>query len=89
MKIKDGFMLREVAGAYVVVPVGGRADDFNGMIHLNETGAFFWKLVSGGADRQEMIDKGLAEYDVAPEKIAEDVDRFIGVLKDNSLLQES
>ncbi len=89
MKIKDGFMLREVAGAYVVVPVGGRADDFNGMIHLNETGAFFWNLVSKGAERQEMIDEAVREYDAGPERIAEDVDRFIGILKDNSLLQES
>ena len=89
MKIKDGFMLREVAGAYVVVPVGGRADDFNGMIHLNETGAFFWKLAQKEVNRQDMIDAGLREYDAAPERIAKDVDTFINILKDNSLLQES
>ena len=40
MKIKDGFMIREVAGSYVVVPVGKRADEFNGMVHWNETGSF-------------------------------------------------
>ena len=71
-----------------MVPVGGRADDFNGMIHLNETGAFFWNIAQQGTSRDEMIDKALTEYDVEPDRIAEDVDRFIDILKSNSLLQE-
>ena len=38
MKIKDGFILRSVSDAYVVVPLGEAAKTFNGMITLNETG---------------------------------------------------
>jgi len=41
MKLKEGFMLRQVAGEHVVLPVGADVD-FNGMITLNETGAFLW-----------------------------------------------
>lgn len=88
MKVKDGFILREVAGAYVVVPVGSRADDFNGMIYLNETGAFFWELAQKGAQRDEMVEKCLKEYDADKEQIEEDVDKFINTLKENELLQE-
>lgn len=40
MKVKQGFMLREIANNYVVVPVGKAAIDFNGIITLNQTGAF-------------------------------------------------
>ena len=43
MKIKQGFMLREVAGNYVVVAVGEASKKFNGVINLNESGAFIWK----------------------------------------------
>lgn len=43
MKIKNGFILRNVSDAYVVVAVGEAAKDFNGMITLNETGAFYGK----------------------------------------------
>ena len=44
MKIKDGYLHREVAGNIIVVPVGEASMNFNGMINLNETGAFLWKL---------------------------------------------
>ena len=44
MKIKDGYMVREVAGSQIVVPVGERTVDFNGIITLNETAAFLcWR----------------------------------------------
>ena len=42
MKVKEDFLLREVAGCYVVVPVGKATVDFNGMLNLNDTGAFLW-----------------------------------------------
>ena len=41
MKIKDGFLLRQVAGQNVVMPMGSDLD-LNMMITLNETGAFLW-----------------------------------------------
>ena len=50
MKIKSGFMLYEVAGSYVVVPAGDEPLDFNGMVTLNETGAFLWKQLEQGCD---------------------------------------
>ena len=65
MKMKDGFLLRNVSDAYVVVAVGEAAKNFNGMITLNETGAFLWEaLTEGCADKKALVDKLLAEYDV-------------------------
>lgn len=87
MKIKDGFMLREVAGSNVVVPVGKRADEFNGMVHLNETGAFFWKIAEKGCTREELIKDGLECYDVSKELITKDVDKFINILESNGLFE--
>ena len=42
IKIKEGFLLRKVAGDHVVVPVGEAGKVFHGMIRLNDTGAFLW-----------------------------------------------
>ena len=42
MKIREGFLLRNVAGNNVVVPIGQATLDFNGMMSLNETGAFIF-----------------------------------------------
>ena len=43
MRIKEGFMLREVLGETVAVPTGAAAAEFNGMINLNEVAAFLGK----------------------------------------------
>ena len=42
MKLKDGFVLRQVAGQTVVLPCGD-ALDLNMMITLNDTGTFLWE----------------------------------------------
>lgn len=67
MKIKKGFMLRSIAGSNIVVPVGSAAVDFNGMITLNDSGAFLWKILETGADIDGMVQALLAEYDVDAE----------------------
>ena len=42
MRINKEFVLREIAGDYILVPVGDTALEFNGLITLNEVGAFLW-----------------------------------------------
>ena len=74
MKIKSDFILRKVADSYVVVPVGKLTLDFNGIINLNETGAFLFELLQKGAEREDLIEKMLEEYEVSPEKAASDID---------------
>ena len=87
MKIKDGFILREVAGSFIVVAVGGAVKDFNGIINLNETGAFLWKILESGATKEELLDKLLAEYDVDEETARKDVDAFINKLQEAKLVR--
>ena len=77
MKIKEGFMLREVAGSYVVVAVGERSEQFNGMVNLNETGAFMWKKTEEGTSREELLGALLETYDVERSVAERDVDKFI------------
>ena len=86
MKIKDDFVLKKIAGSYVVVPVRTRAVDFSGIIKLTETGAFLWKLLEKGADREEMISSLLSEYEVDEATAAADVDRFVDKLREADLL---
>ena len=77
MKIKKDFILRKVADSYVVVPVGKLTLDFNGIINLNETGAFLFGLLQEGAEKEDLLRKMLEEYDVTPEKAAADIDIFL------------
>lgn len=47
MKIKEGFILRDVCGEHVVTGEGLVNINFNKLISLNETAAFLWKAVEG------------------------------------------
>ena len=87
MKIKEDFILRKVADSYVVVPVNKMTLDFNGIINLNETGAFLFELLQKGAERDELVDKMLEEYDVDREKAEADIDVFIQKGRDADVLE--
>ena len=64
MKIKDGFVLEEVGGSYLAVAVGERAGNFNGMVRLNGTGAFFWNLMADKhLTREELVKEAVKAYD--------------------------
>lgn len=88
MKIKDGFMLREVAGSHVVVPMGKAAANFNGMITLNEMGAFLWKRLEQGATRESLLADVLAEYDVTEERALAGIDRFLARLTEEEFIEK-
>lgn len=86
MKIKENFMLRKVADSYVVVPVGPAVADFNGMINLNEAGAFLWQLLENDTTEAEVVANMLEHYDVSEELAKADVEKFIAQLSDADLL---
>ncbi len=88
MKIKPGFMLREVAGKKIVVPVGKASIEFNGMIHLNETGAFLWERLQTGATKESLLADILAEYDVDEETAKAGIDSFLKIAQDADLLED-
>ena len=87
MKIKNNFLLRKVADSYVVVPVGKMSLDFNGIITLNETGAFLFELLQKGYEREDLIAKLLDEYEVSAEKASADVDKFLEKVKESDVLE--
>ena len=62
LKVKEGFLLNPLGGEYVVVSVGEAAEAFNGMIRLNETGAFFWQELTAGTTEDALVRKMCARY---------------------------
>ena len=60
MKLKEEFVLRQVADVWVVLPVGKTSVDFNGMLTLNESGALLWNTLEQGGDREKLADALLA-----------------------------
>lgn len=88
MKIKKGFMLRSVGGRNIVVAVGNAAAEFNGMITLNDSGAFLWKRLSKGSTYDELVLAMLAEYDVSEETAKKDIDVFLENVRKAGLIDD-
>lgn len=86
MKLKNGFVLREVAGQTVVLPAGGDLD-LNMMITLNETGKFLWKLLEEETAEEELVTALLQEYDVDEATAHNAVKNFTATLKKYEFLQ--
>ncbi len=85
MKLKDGFLLRHVAGQPVVLAVGETVD-FNDMITLNDTGCTLWKCLEQDVRREDLIRALLDEYEVDEATAGVAVDSFVQRLKELDLL---
>mgnify|MGYP000784780964 CR=1 FL=1 len=88
MKIKDGFAMRNIAGSNIVVPVGGKANEFNGMITLNETGGFLWQCFQQDITEEKAVQLLTAEYAVDEIRAGADISKFVELLRKNDLLDE-
>ena len=85
MKLKEGFVLREVAGEIVVIPSGSSLD-LNLMITLNDTGRFLWEHLEKGAEESELVAALLQEYDVDEATARAGVAGFVEKLRKNDFL---
>ena len=86
MKIEKEYILREIADDYIIVLVGKAAMEFNGMITVNETVAFLWKLLKKGTTKEELLHAMLEEYEVSVEEAEADINEFLQLLQDNQIL---
>ncbi len=87
MKLKNGFVLREVAGTCVVVPTGAELN-LNGMIKLNETGKTLWKCLEVETDEERLVAALLAEYDVDEATARLGVKNFTSKLREYGFIEE-
>lgn len=85
MKLKEGFLLREVAGETVVIPTGANLD-LNMMITLNDTGRFLWEHLENETDVDALVGALLAEYEVDESTARAAVIAFVEKLKTHDFL---
>ena len=79
MKIKEGFLPRQVAGQTVVLPVADSLD-LNMMITLNDTAAFLWEKMESETTEEDLVKALLAEYEVDRERAEKSVVAFVARL---------
>ena len=86
MKLKSGFVLKDIAGECVVVATDS-ALNLDGMIALNTTAKTIWLLREGGAEREEIVSALMEKYDVTEALAGEATDMFVGRLGELGFLE--
>ena len=85
MKIKEGFLLRKIAGQNMVIPTGGDLE-LNMMITLNGNGAFLWECLQEEKEEKDLVTSLLKEYDVDEFTAKASVAAFVDKLRANGFL---
>lgn len=89
MKVQKEFVLREIAGDYVIIPTGKTVLTFNGLITVNEVGADLWKMLQSDVTFEDLVQGILKDYDVDEETAREDIQEFLDTLIRGGILEVS
>ena len=88
MRIHPDFILREVAGESILIPVGEASRHLSGLIALNGSGKLLYVLLQTERSEEELVRAILDTYEVDAETAAADVAEFLGLLRENRMLIE-
>ena len=86
MRIKKGFVLREVAGQVMVIATGEASKDFHGMIKLNQTGKVIWLGLQDGLTEDKIVERLQEQFEVDCEKAKEDTRAFVQKMEEMGFL---
>ena len=86
MRANHDFLLREIAGESILLPVGEAAQRMSGLVDLNESGTLLWKKLEKDCTEQELVEALLQEYDVSEATAKADVKKFIVKMREAGLI---
>lgn len=86
MKIKEGYILRTVAGEHVAIPSGEELD-LSVMLTLNDTGKFLWEQLLTEKTEAQLLEAVLAEYEAEPQAAAAYIHSFVEKLREYGCLE--
>ena len=88
MRVQGEFVLREIAGDYILVPIGPTALEMNGMITVNEVGATIWKCLEQSCSYNELVGAIMDEYDVEEGEAKRALDEFLKQMRKANLISD-
>lgn len=88
MKLNGNFIIKEMAGSWILVPFGDKAIDFNGVVTLNETAKFLYEKCADGIDENTLKNALIAEYEIDDTTAENAVNTFIDQLKEAGCIDE-
>lgn len=90
MKLKDGLILREVAGQYVIVPTGKRVQEVTGINYITEPAAYLWEYMQNNDfEKEDLIRMTLERYgDATRERVSADLDKYLEQLNRSGAIDD-
>ena len=90
MRLKKGYVLRDISGDKVIVGEGLEAVDFSSLLSLNETAAWLWKKAEEmGNFTPELLSEAICkEYEVSPETAYHDTVKIINRWMEEGLIKD-
>lgn len=89
MKVSKEFILREIAGEYILVPTGASAAKISGLVTMNELGCFIFKALQEEKSMEQLVDVIVAEYAVDRNTAQADAQEFLQQLREIGGLEEA
>jgi len=86
MKIKEGFVLRNVVDEYIVMPTGDNIAKFDGAVVLNDVSAFVFEQLQHAVSREDLLCAILNEFEVDEATAAADLDALLAQFCEVGLL---
>ena len=88
MKAKNGFILREVLGEFMIMPVGDNIGTYTGTVILNEVSAFVWKKLQQPVSFEELVESITAEYDIDAGTASKDLKDLLENFRSYDLIED-
>ncbi|MFZ2447409.1 MAG: PqqD family protein [Syntrophobacteraceae bacterium] len=87
MKRSDDFLLRNVGGQDLLVPLGAKVLDMNALITLNATGRAVWELLAEDRSLEYLVAEVVNQFDTDEDRARTDVRAFLDELERLGLLK--
>ena len=87
-RIRSGYILREIAGEYAIVPVDDESLFNNAVMAPNDSAVFLWKAFEQPSTIEDVVVKGLQEYEATEEQIRKSTERFVKESLKYKILEE-
>ena len=87
MRAAKGFIMRQIAGETILIPSGAAAQKFNGLITVNELGAFIWDALAEDVTLDALVERITDTYEIDAETARTDEVAFLEELQKVSGLE--
>ena len=88
MKLKYSFIINELGDSFVAVPMADSLENFNGVLKLNEGGAFIVETLNSEITYDELCAKVSEKFSLTLDESKENIDIILEALSAENLIEE-